>query len=41
MREFKVKKVEKVVVIEEVVKLLVLKKKLVDLMGEFVLAGGK
>lgn len=41
MREFKVKKVEKVVVIEEVVKLLVLKKKLVDLMGEFVLVGGK
>lgn len=41
MREFKVKKVEKVVVIEEVVKLLVLKKKLVDLIGEFVLVGGK
>lgn len=41
VRELKAKKAEKAVVTEEVAKLLALKKKLADLMGEPAPAGGK
>lgn len=41
MRELKAKKAEKAVVTEEVAKLLALKKKLADLIGEPAPVGGK